>query len=219
MLQVLQSAQANAVNQSWVRREQAQNRYTSPSCSWDPCSRQSALQLTTSIGVRHFRWLSMTNSRVAHRFHTVYHCVFPLQGTCRQGPADYDAPECMVTESPRRRHEGMCCGCCADLIHVGHGTPRKMVWPHGRGRAGIRRKYKSHLTVGRARYLLYPLESAMPQVWLLRGSRGAQPLGMGTLSQSHAQVLPDDDVSTWSWSIRSARCCRDRWAVLACKAG
>lgn len=36
---------------------------------------------------------------------------------------------------------------CADLVHVGIGTPRKMVWPHGRGRSGVRRKYKSHLTV------------------------------------------------------------------------
>ena len=32
-------------------------------------------------------------------------------------------------------------------MHVGTGTPKKMVWPHGRGRSGIRRKYKSHLTV------------------------------------------------------------------------
>jgi ribosomal protein L22 len=35
----------------------------------------------------------------------------------------------------------------ADLIHVGQGTHRKMVWPHGRGKSGIRRNYFSHLTV------------------------------------------------------------------------
>jgi hypothetical protein len=35
----------------------------------------------------------------------------------------------------------------ADLIHVGKGTHMKRTWPHGRGRAGIRRSYRSHLTV------------------------------------------------------------------------
>ncbi|CAL8470252.1 g9794 [Coccomyxa elongata] len=34
-----------------------------------------------------------------------------------------------------------------DLIHVGQGSHLKKTWPHGRGRSGIRRLYRSHLTV------------------------------------------------------------------------
>lgn len=46
--------------------------------------------------------------------------------------------------------------CAADLVHVGHGTPRKMVWPHARGKAGIRRKYKAHLTVRQSPFCFWP---------------------------------------------------------------
>ncbi len=38
----------------------------------------------------------------------------------------------------------------ADLIHVGQGSHLKKTWPHGRGRSGVRRMYRSHLTVGPA---------------------------------------------------------------------
>ncbi|EIE26004.1 ribosomal protein L22 [Coccomyxa subellipsoidea C-169] len=34
-----------------------------------------------------------------------------------------------------------------DLIHVGQGSHLKKTWPHGRGRSGVRRMYRSHLTV------------------------------------------------------------------------
>ncbi|KAK9915734.1 hypothetical protein WJX75_003416 [Coccomyxa subellipsoidea] len=36
---------------------------------------------------------------------------------------------------------------CVDLIHVGQGSHLKKTWPHGRGRSGVRRMYRSHLTV------------------------------------------------------------------------
>lgn len=38
----------------------------------------------------------------------------------------------------------------ADLIHVGQGSHLKKTWPHGRGRSGVRRMYRSHLTVSTA---------------------------------------------------------------------
>lgn len=56
---------------------------------------------------------------------------------------------------------GLSCqnGGCAGRAEVGHGSHRKRVWFHAKGRTGIRKKYFSHLWVRAGRSRL-PLVSA-----------------------------------------------------------
>lgn len=130
MLQVLRSAQANAVNNHGLDG----SRLRVGALAISPVLHAHILASHRSEAVPFFSGLKTVGLGLHILVHDGQRAFLMGSLTLRMH----------VISSKVRDHQQVS---YADLVHVGTGTPKKIVWPHGRGRSGIRRKYKSHLTV------------------------------------------------------------------------